>query len=97
MKNLAELKNVILKNKYKWVENYHLKSIGIFGSYVNGNKSPESDVDILVDFSSPIDLFSFLELEEELEILCSTKVDLVSVNSLKPHIGKHILSEVEYI
>ena len=97
MKNLAELKNVILKNKYKWVENYHLKSIGIFGSYVNGNESPESDIDILVDFSSPIDLFSFLELEEELEILCNTKVDLVSVNSLKPHIGKHILNEVEYI
>jgi predicted nucleotidyltransferase len=97
MKNLAELKNVILKNKYRWVENYHLKSIGIFGSYVKGNESPGSDVDILVDFSSPIDLFSFLELEEELEILCSTKVDLVSVNSLKPHIGKHILSEVEYI
>ena len=97
MKNLAELKNVILRNKYRWVENYHLKSIGIFGSYVNGNESPESDVDILVDFSSPIDLFSFLELEEELEILCNTKVDLVSVKSLKPHIGKHILSEVEYI
>jgi len=97
MKNLAELKNVILKNKYRWVENYHLKSIGIFGSYVKGNESPGSDVDILVDFSSPIDLFSFLDLEEELEILCNTKVDLVSVNSLKPYIGKHILSEVEYI
>ena len=97
MKNLAELKNVILKNKYRWVENYHLKSIGIFGSYVKGNESPGSDVDILVDFSSPIDLFSFLDLEEELEILCNTKVDLVSVNSLNPHIGKHILSEVEYI
>ena len=97
MKNLAELKNVVLKNKYRWVENYHLKSIGIFGSYVKGNESPGSDVDILVDFSSPIDLFSFLDLEEELEILCNTKVDLVSVNSLKPHIGKHILSEVEYI
>jgi len=79
------------------VENYHLKSIGIFGSYVKGIESPESDIDILVDFSSPIDLFSFLELEEELENLCNIKVDLVSANSLKPHIGKHILSEVEYI
>jgi len=97
MKNLAELKNVILDNKYRWAENYHLKSIGIFGSYSKGVESPESDVDILVDFSSPIDLFSFLELEEELENLCNTKVDLVSVNSLKPHIGKHILSEEEYI
>ena len=79
------------------MENYHLKSIGIFGSYVKGIESPESDIDILVDFSSPIDLFSFLELEEELENLCNIKVDLVSANSLKPHIGKHILSEVEYI
>ncbi len=97
MKNLAELKNVVLKNKYRWVENYHLKSIGIFGSYLKGIESPWSDIDILVDFSSPIDLFSFLELEEELENLCNTKLDLISVNSLKPQFGKHILSEVEYI
>jgi uncharacterized protein len=97
MNQLEELKNVILKNKNRLMENYNLKSIGIFGSYIKGEESINSDLDILVDFSNPIDLFKFLELEEELQNICSKKVDLVSVKSLKPHIGRQILSEVQYI
>lgn len=97
MNQLEELKNVILKNKNRLMENYNLKSIGIFGSYIKGEESINSDLDILVDFSNPIDLFKFLELEEELQNICSLKVDLVSVKSLKPHIGRQILSEVQYI
>ena len=97
MNQLEELKNVILKNKNRLMENYNLKSIGIFGSYIKGEESINRDLDILVDFSNPIDLFKFLELEEELQNICSLKVDLVSVKSLKPHIGRQILSEVQYI
>ena len=97
MNQIEELKNVILKNKNRLMENYNLKSIGIFGSYIKGEESINSDLDILVDFSNPIDLFKFLELEEELQNICSKKVDLVSVKSLKPHIGRQILSEVQYI
>ena len=97
MNQLEELKNVILKNKNRLMESYNLKSIGIFGSYIKGEESINSDLDILVDFSNPIDLFKFLELEEELQNICSLKVDLVSVKSLKPHIGRQILSEVQYI
>ncbi len=97
MNQIEELKNVILKNKNRLMENYNLKSIGIFGSYIKGEESINSDLDILVDFSNPIDLFKFLELEEELQNICSLKVDLVSVKSLKPHIGRQILSEVQYI
>ena len=97
MNQLEELKNVILKNKNRLMESYNLKSIGIFGSYIKGEESINSDLDILVDFSNPIDLFKFLELEEELQNICSLKVDLVSVKSLKRDIGRQILSEVQDI
>ena len=54
----------------------------------------DSDIDILVEFEKPIGLFKFLELEEHLSQLLGRKVDLVSKNALKPHIGKYILDEV---
>jgi predicted nucleotidyltransferase len=73
---------------------YRVKKIGLFGSFARGEQKPNSDVDILVEFSQPIGLFKFLELEEYLETLLGLKVDLVSQKALKPRIGQHILKEV---
>lgn len=45
----------------------------------------------------PVGLLKFLELEEYLSQLLGVKVDLVTKESLKPHIGEHILREVMYL
>jgi len=95
--SLAEIKQIILAHKENFQKKYHLKEIGIFGSYVRNEQTPKSDLDILVDFSQPISLFEFLDMEEELEALLRVKVDLVSRKALKPYIGEHILKEVESV
>lgn len=97
MNHLEEIKQKIASNKAKLEKIYHIKSIGLFGSYIRREENSQSDLDILVDFSKSIDLFLFLELEEELEKICNIKIDLVSKNALKPNIGKEILKEVQYI
>ena len=97
MKDIEEIKEILKSNKLRLELNYNLKSIGIFGSSIREDGNSNSDLDVLVDFSVPIDLFKFLELEEDLERICSKKIDLVSINSLKLYIGKEILSEVQYI
>ena len=94
MKSLEELKNTLAEHKEELRQRYHVKEIGIFGSYVRGEQRPESDTDILVDFEAPIDFFAFIELEDYLGELLGVKVDLVSRSALKPNIGKHILQEV---
>jgi predicted nucleotidyltransferase len=38
-----------------------------------------------------------MELENQLSELLGGKVDLVTRNALKPHIGKRILDEVKYV
>jgi predicted nucleotidyltransferase len=73
---------------------YGIKSIGLFGSYVRNESSPESDADILVEFERPIDYFDFLDLEERLQALLGIPVDLVEKESLKPYISRRVLSEV---
>lgn len=75
-------------------ENYHVKSLGVFGSYVRRQQSPESDLDLLVAFDEQPGLLKFIELENYLSDLLGIKVDLVMRDALKPTIGKQILSEV---
>lgn len=73
---------------------YNVKAIGLFGSALRGEQGPRGDIDVLVEFRSPIGLFKFLELEELLAERLGGKVDLVSKKALKPEIGQAILSEV---
>ncbi|MCF7877815.1 MAG: nucleotidyltransferase family protein [Candidatus Omnitrophica bacterium] len=94
---ILEIKNILESHKKSLAEKYHVSQIGIFGSHVRDEQSDTSDIDILVDFSSPISLFEFISLEEELSILLKAKVDLVSRKALKPYIGESILKEVQLV
>lgn len=73
---------------------YHVKSLGIFGSYVRGEQSTTSDLDLLVEFSEPPSLFEFVALRDHLSELLGVEVDLVMRSALKPAVRKQILSEV---
>lgn len=84
---LAELKDELRQE-------YGVKEIGVFGSIVRGEATPESDIDVLVEFARPVGFFKYLELEEYLTERLGQKVDLLSVKALKPLIGARILQEV---
>jgi predicted nucleotidyltransferase len=71
--------------------------IGLFGSLVRGEQRPDSDIDLLVEFAGGRKTFdAFMELSFLLEEILQPKIELVTVESLSPHIGPHILKEVEY-
>ncbi len=76
---------------------YGVTEIGVFGSFVRGEASKDSDIDILVTFNRPMGFFKFMELEERLSKWLGRKVDLVTKAALKPHIGRRVLSEVAMI
>ena len=75
-------------------DQYSIRSLGLFGSYVRGEQKKNSDVDILVEFCETPGLFTFIRLEEELSSIIGHKGDLVMKNSLKPSIGRRILTEI---
>jgi predicted nucleotidyltransferase len=95
--SLEEIKRILRDYKSVLVKKYHVGTLGIFGSYIHNEQTSESDLDILVDFTRPISLFEFIDMEDELSELLHIKVDLVSRNALKPYIGKRILSEVQIV
>ncbi len=94
---LDEIKKVLRDYKSVLEDKYHVHTLGIFGSYIHNEQAGDSDLDILVDFTAPISLFEFIDMEEELSELIGVKVDLVSRNALKPFIGRRILSEVQLV
>ena len=97
MREIERILVAIKNHKLELCTEYPIKKIGVFGSYVRGEERSDSDVDVLVEFEYPIDLFRFLDLEEKLSELFGKRVDLVSKKALKPHIGRQILKEVRYL
>ena len=75
-------------------EKYSVNYLGIFGSYIRGEQTKDSDLDILVQFDKKPGLFKYIELEDYLSDLLGVKVDLVMKSALKPNIGRRILNEV---
>jgi predicted nucleotidyltransferase len=95
METKEGIKETLKRFKPALQEKFKVKEIGIFGSYVRGEESEESDVDILVEFSEPIG-WEFIDLIEFLEKILGRKVDLVTVRALKPQLKDKILKEVVY-
>ena len=80
-------------------QTYGVTHLGIFGSYQRGEQTPNSDLDLLVEFHPDrrLGLLTFCQLEHELSDRLGVKVDLVMRDGLKPHIGDRILAEVNYL
>ena len=84
MITIDQIKKTLSEHKEELKQNYQVKDIGIFGSYVRGEQKKKSDVDILVDFeeSSELSLLDFIGLENYLTDLLGVKVDLVEKGTL---------------
>lgn len=72
---------------------FGVKSLGLFGSIARGEASPNSDVDILVEFNAP-SFDHYMDLKFYLEERLGRPVDLVLKGSLKPALRERILREV---
>lgn len=92
--NLAQLMQILQEQLPLLAEQYRVESLGVFGSYVRDEQSPDSDLDLLVTFHEPPSLLRFIELENHISDLLGVKVDLVMKDALKPRIGERILNEV---
>ena len=96
-KTAEEIRRVLEGHKDELKRKYHVKAVGIFGSYLRGEQKETSDVDILVEFEGPIGLIEFVGLKNHLSDQLGVNVDLVMKKALKPRIGHRILSEVLYV
>lgn len=74
-------------------ERWAVRSLWAFGSFVRGEASRASDLDLLVEFDRAPTLFEFVRLERHIRELLGVKVDPVMKTALKPTIGARIMEE----
>jgi predicted nucleotidyltransferase len=94
---LEEITAILRQHLPELREEYRLKSLGLFGSYVHAEQGKRSDLDVLVDFDEAPTLLQLSALQRRLSSLVGVKVDLVLKRNLKPAIGEVILAETIYL
>jgi predicted nucleotidyltransferase len=73
-----------------------VERLALFGSVLHGDARPDSDVDLLVQFSPGAKTFTrFLGLADLLEARLGRRVELVTMEALSPFIGPRILAEAQ--
>lgn len=68
-------------------------TVSIFGSHARGEATPESDLDVLVEFEHGRSLLDLVRLERELRDEFQREVDVVTPNSLHPRIRPHVMEQ----
>lgn len=96
MTSLSQIQSTLSSHKAEFFDIFKVKSLAVFGSFARGEQQKESDVDILVEFNSPVGI-EFIDLGNYLERILNQKVDLVSRNGIKPQYFKQIKGDLKYV
>lgn len=93
MRTVDELRAILHTHKRELEQRYKVKSIALFGSYVRGEQNEGSDLDVLVDFSSPVSLLHIVILENHLTDILGVQVDVIPRKNIKEELKSAILGE----
>lgn len=76
---------------------FDVSRLSLFGSFLHGQESPSSDIDLLVEFDAPKSLVTLISLQNELSKEFGREVDLLTRDSISPYLRDKILDEIEPI
>ena len=76
----------------------HIRRMALFGSVIRDDFTPESDVDILVEFQpGHTPGFAYFDMERDLSDMLGRKVDLNTPSELSKYFRREVLDEAEEI
>ena len=71
--------------------------IAVFGSYAREEEKPDSDIDVLVEFSPRKSLLELVRIERELSEALGIKVDLLTERAISPYLIDDIKRQMKVI
>ncbi|WP_418697175.1 nucleotidyltransferase family protein [Bacteroides sp.] len=93
----SDVIDILRKFKANFAEKYGIKTLGLFGSFARKQQKETSDVDVVVTLQES-DFFTIVAIQEELEKLTNSKVDVVNFrDSLRESFKKNILRDAIFI
>ncbi|MFC1595881.1 nucleotidyltransferase family protein [Candidatus Margulisiibacteriota bacterium] len=100
MMNKENIKKLILEAVNKDPVMSEIRRVSLFGSYVHGKQTAQSDVDVLIEFSPAacIGYFRLAQIQRALErSLAGKRIDLLTPEAISKYIRPIILKEAETI
>ncbi len=92
-----EIRQTLREHQSILAGRFGVRSLALFGSVARGEATAESDVDLLVEFDRPVGLFELFALQDELELILGRRVDVGTVQSLKPRVREKVLEEMVHV
>lgn len=96
VRDLGEIAARLREHTEELRDTYKFDRIGVFGSFANGEQTPASDVDLLVDTEDPGG-FRWVAAGNFIEEILGREVDVVRPHLLKERIRPRVLREVIYV
>ncbi len=97
MKTKEEVMETLARLEPEIRARFHVRKMGLFGSYARKEQRPESDIDLLVDFSEDADLFDLAGLKIFLEERFHSTIDVVPARALRDELKGAVLADVSYV
>lgn len=88
-----------LRTNQQKLEHFPIQSLALFGSVARNEARPDSDVDILVEFTADahVGLFEFVRLQRLLSDILGAPVDLATPDALRKELREQILAEAIHL
>jgi len=94
-----ELKEKLLQAIIQDKHHADIKSVAIFGSYISGMPTEESDIDVLIDFepTAVIGFFALSDIKNNFETFLQRPVDLLTPQAISKYFRDEVLEQAEYV
>ena len=77
---------------------HHIRRLALFGSVLQGDLGPDSDIDVLVEFDpNHIPGLAFFAMQRELSQILAREVDLNTPQFLSPYFRQQVQDEAAVI
>ena len=74
-------------------QEFGVRKIGLFGSFAKGLRTENSDIDLVIEFDTPIGL-RFMELGDYLEAMLGRRVDILTPIGLQAIRRKTVIQNI---
>ncbi len=88
-----EVLKILSQHRRDIEQRHNVHFIALFGSVARDQASPDSDIDLLVEFATRPGFDGYMRLKEHLESLLGRRVDLVMTGALKPSVRPELVRE----
>ena len=95
--SITEIIEILMESKSEVRRLYKTDIRGVFGSFVKGEATETSDIDVLVEFDKGANLLDLTGASIFLEDRLNHTVDLVPESSLRVEFKEDILKETLYL